>query len=102
MMNLVATAIAKYFRYAFWPLATSILIVLLLQPIYFLSLGSLDHILSRQRIVNHLSAAFDEGVLSDDGEPPTLIFRGGEQLTECISLGIGLDKSETSWVAAVT
>ena len=102
IMKRAATAIAKFFRYAFWPLAVSILIVLILQPIYFLSLGSLDHIVSRQRIADHLSAAFDEGVLSDDGAPPTLIFRGGEQLTECISLGIGLDKDETSWVSAVT
>ena len=81
MMNRVATAIAKYFRYAFWTLAASILIVLLLQPIYFLSLASLDHVVSRQRIADHLSAAFDEGVLSDDGNPHRLIFKGGEQLT---------------------
>ncbi len=102
IMNRAATAIAKFFRYAFWPLATSILIVLLLQPIYFLSLGSLDHILSRQRIADHLSAAFDERVLSDDGNPHRLIFKGGEQLTECISLGIGLNKAETAWQTAIT
>jgi len=102
IMNRVVTALAKFFRYAFWPLAASILVVLLLQPIYFLSLASLDHIISRQRIADHLSAAFDERILSDDGNPRALIFRGGEQLTECISLGIGLDKAETSWVTAVT
>jgi hypothetical protein len=78
------------------------LVVLLLQPIYFISLASLDHILSRQRIADHLIAAFNEGIISDDGNPRALIFRGGEQLTECISLGIGLDKAETSWVTAIT
>ena len=101
-MNRVTTALAKFFGYALWPLAASILVVLLLQPIYFLSLASLDHIISRKRIADHLSAAFDERILSDDGNPRALIFRGGEQLTECISLGIGLDKAETSWVTAVT
>jgi hypothetical protein len=101
-MNQVATALAKFFRYVFWPLAASILVVLLLQPIYFISLASLDHILSRQRIADHLIAAFNEGIISDDGNPRALIFRGGEQLTECISLGIGLDRAETSWVTAIT
>jgi hypothetical protein len=102
IMKRAATAIAKFFRYAFWPLAVSILVVLLLQPIYFLSLASLGHILSRQRIADHLSAAFDEGVLSDDGNPHRLIFKGGEQLTECILLGIGLNKAETAWQTAIT
>jgi hypothetical protein len=75
---------------------------LLLQPIYFLSLASIDHITSRQRTIDHLNTAFNSGVLSDDGNPRPLIFKGGEQLTECISLGIGLNKAETAWQTAVT
>jgi hypothetical protein len=40
--------------------------------------------------------------LADSGNPSSLIFKGGEQLTECISLGIGLDPAETSWQTAIT
>ena len=78
---------------AFWPRAVSVLVVFLLQPIYFLSLASLGHLTSRERTVQHLSAAFDSGVLAKDGAPRSLLFKGGEQLTECISLG--LDQAET-------
>ena len=49
---------------AFWPLAVSVLVVFLLQPIYFLSLASLGHLTSRDRTVQHLNAAFDSGVLA--------------------------------------
>ena len=101
-MHRVTRFIGDFFRLAFWPLAASVLIVLLLQPIYYLSLATVGHIASRQRSIDHLSAAFDEGVLSDDGNPHRLIFKGGEQLTECISLGIGLDKAETAWQTAIT
>src|ERR1039458_7082925 len=101
-MGRVASAITHFFRQAFWPLSISIFVVLLLQPIYFLSLASIDHITSRQRTIDHLNTAFNSGVLSDDGNPRPLIFKGGEQLTECISLGIGLNKAETAWQTAVT
>jgi hypothetical protein len=37
-MGRTAATIANFFRLAFWPLAASVLIVLLLQPVYFLSL----------------------------------------------------------------
>src|SRR6185437_13990640 len=101
-MGRTTEIVANFFRLAFWPLAAAILIVLLLQPIYFLSLASLGHITSRERTIEHINAAFDGGVLSDDGNPRALIFKGGEQLTECISLGIGLDQAETFWQSAVT
>ena len=101
-MGRVASAITNFFRQAFWPLSISIFVVLLLQPIYFLSLASIDHITSRQRTIDHLNTAFNSGVLSDDGNPRSLIIKGGEQLTECISLGIGLNKAETAWQTAVT
>jgi hypothetical protein len=101
-MGRVARAISDFFRLAFWPLAVSVLVVLLLQPIYFLSLTSLGHLTSRGRTVAHLNAAFDSGVLADDGAPRSLVFKGGEQLTECISLGIGLDPAETPVQTAIT
>jgi hypothetical protein len=101
-MGRAARLIADFFRLAFWPLAASVLVVLLLQPIYFFTLASLGSIVSRERTVQHLGAAFDAGVLSDDGNPRSLTFKGGEQLTECISLGIGLNKAETAWQTAVT
>ncbi len=101
-MGRTAGAIANFFRLAFWPLAAALLVVLLLQPLYFLSLASLGSLTSRERTVAHLGAAFDSGVLSDDGNPRSLIFKGGEQLTECISLGIGLNQAETSWQTAIT
>ena len=101
-MGRTTEIVANFFRLAFCPLAAAVLIVLLLQPIYFLSLASLGHITSRERTIEHINAAFDGGVLSDDGNPRALIFKGGEQLTECISLGIGLDQAETFWQSAVT
>ena len=77
--------------------------VLLLQPIYFLSLASLGSIVSRdtdrptsQRRLRQPACS------SDDGNPRSLIFKGGEQLTECISLGIGLDQAETGRETAIT
>jgi hypothetical protein len=101
-MSRAARLIADFFKLAFWPLAASVLVVLLLQPVYYASLGVVGSIASRQATVDHLSAAFDAGVLSDDGNPPQLIFKGGEQLAECISLGIGLSKAETAWQSAIT
>src|SRR5664279_387379 len=101
-MGRAARLVADFFRLAFWPLAASVLVVLLLQPIYYISLATVGSIVPQQRIADHLTAAFDAGVLSDDGNPRSLIFKGGEQLTECISLGIGLNKAETAWQTAAT
>jgi hypothetical protein len=101
-MSRTADTIARFFRLAFWPLCVSVLVVLLLQPIYLLSLASLGALAPRERTIAHLSAAFDQGVLADDGAPRSLLWKGGEQLTECISLGIGLSKAESAWQAAVS
>ena len=95
-------AAASFIRAAFWPLSAAIVVVALLQPLYLVGLGSLDAIAPRAAIERHVRDAFDEGVLGVDGRPRLLIFRGGEQLTECISLGVGLDPAETSWQEAVT
>ncbi len=94
--------VERLLRLAFWPLLASVLVVLLLQPVYFLSVASLDQITSRARTIDHLNAAFGSGVLSVNGNPPAVIFKGGEQLTECISLGVGLDQAETPWQSAVS
>ncbi len=72
-----------------------------MRPLYYLSLASLGSIVSRDRTVQHLSAAFDAGVLSEDGNPRVLLWKGGERLTECISLGVGLDEAESAWQTAV-
>src|ERR1700687_1818778 len=101
-MGRPARLVAHFFRLAFWPLAVSVLVVLLLQPIYYISLATVGSFVPQQRIATHLGAAFDAGVLSDDGNPRSLTFKGGEQLTECISLGIGLNKAETAWQTAIT
>ncbi|HEY7999882.1 MAG TPA: hypothetical protein VIE87_13765 [Pseudolabrys sp.] len=50
-MDQTAGLIEKLFRLAFWPLAAAIPVVLLLQPIYFLSLTSLGPIASRDRTI---------------------------------------------------
>ena len=97
-----AKAILSFFRLAFWPLAAAFLVVLLLQPIYICSLTALGHVTSHERIVAHLNAAFEQGVLADSGNPRSLIFKGGEQLAECISLGSGLDPPETPWQNAIS
>lgn len=101
-MGRIADTIARFFRLAFWPLCVSILVVLLLQPIYLFSLTSLGTLVSRERAVAHLSAAFDQGILAADGSPRSLLWKGGEQLAECISLGIGLNKAESAWQTAIS
>lgn len=101
-MGRTARAIADFFRLALLPLCVSVLFVLLLQPLYLASLASLGTMAPRDRTVQHLDAAFAQGVLADDGAPRPLMWRGGEQLTECISLGIGLDTVENAWRSAIT
>ncbi len=101
-MRRVARTIADFIRLAFLPLLLAAPIVLVFQPVYFFSLANLGHIVSRERTTEHVLAGFKDGVLSDSGSPSSLIFKGGEQLTECISLGIGLDKSESAWRTAIT
>jgi hypothetical protein len=92
----------NFIRAAFWPLPAAIVLVALLQPLYFVALGSIHVIAPPTAIERHLRDAFEEGVLGTDGVPPLLIFRGGEQLTECISLGIGLNPNESPWRTAIT
>jgi hypothetical protein len=101
-MSRTTETIARFFRLAFWPLCVSVLVVRLLQPLYFLSLASLGTLAPRERTIQHLNAAFDHGVLADDGAPRALLWKGGEQLTECISLGIGLNKAESPWQSTVS
>jgi hypothetical protein len=101
IMSPAARAVAIFFRLAFFPLSVSLLVVLLLQPIYYMSLASLGYFISRQATAEHLTAAFKQGILSDDGSPRGIIWKGGEQLTECISLGIGLNKSEVYWESPI-
>jgi hypothetical protein len=100
-MGRTAKAIAEFFRLAFWPLAGAVLVVLPLQPVYVLSLASLNSIAPPDRIFGHLAAAFEQGVLADDGAPKPLLWKGGEQLAECIALGIGTNKAESAWSNAL-
>jgi len=100
-MGRVRQAIVDFVRLAFWPLAGAALLVLLLQPIYLLALGSLNQVAPPDRIFQHLAAAYEQGVLADDGAPKPLIWKGGEQLAECISLGIGLDQARSPWDNAI-
>jgi hypothetical protein len=102
MVSRVVAGVASFIRAAFWPLSAAIVLVALLQPLYLAALGTIDAIAPRAAIERHVRDAFEQGVLGADGRPASLIFRGGEQLTECISLGVGLDPGETSWQAAVT
>lgn len=95
-------AVANFIRAAFWPLSTAVVVVALLQPLYLLALGSIDAIAPRAAIERHVRDAFDEGVLGVDGRPRLFVFRGGEQLTDCIALGVGLDPAETSWQEAIS
>jgi hypothetical protein len=98
----VGAAVADFVRSAFWPLCAAMLLVAFLQPVYFAALGTIHLIAPRAAIERHVQQAFEQGVLGVDGRPASLLFRGGEQLTECISLGIGLDPNETPWQTAIT
>jgi hypothetical protein len=101
-MTRLTDMIARFIHLAFWPLCVSVLVVLLLQPIYLLSLASLGTLAPRERTIEHLNDAFAQGVIADDGAPRSPLWRGGEQLTECISLGIGLDPAESAWRSAIS
>jgi len=101
-MGRIADTIARFVRLAFWPLCVSVLVVLLLQPIYFLALGSLGTLAPREHTIEHLRAAFAQGVIAADGSPRSLLWKGGEQVAECISVGIGLNKAESAWQTAIS
>ncbi len=102
MVSKVRAEVASFIRVARGPLSAAVLLVALLQPVYFTALGLIHFIAPPRAITRHLRAAFEEGVLATDGRPRLLLFRGGEQLTECISLGVGLDPDETPWQTAVS
>lgn len=74
-MGRAARLTAGFFRLAFWPLLVAVLIVLLLQPVYYATLGLVGSMASRQSTAAHIRAAFDAGVLSDDGNPRSLFWR---------------------------
>ena len=84
-----------FFRLAFWPLCG----VGPGRPAAAADLltyrsASLGTLASRERTSTHLSAAFARASSSDDGNRRARsMCKGGEQLTECISLGIGLEQS---------
>jgi hypothetical protein len=91
----------RFARLAILPLMAAAFVVLALQPLYLLSLTALPTIAPTDRIATHVKAAFEEGVLSPDGSPKSRLWRGGEQLTECISLGTGLNQAATPWRRAI-
>src|SRR5690349_24504224 len=100
-MGRAALAIASFFRMAFWPLSAAILVVLLLQPVYLLSLVALKFIAPADRIPAHVKAGFEQGVLPPDAAPKPPICRGAEQLTQCISLGARLNPAATASQAPI-
>jgi len=64
-------------------------LVALLQPIYFLSMASLDHVISKERTWRHIHEAFQAGVLVDASHRNQLI-ASGDRFTDCYALGEGL------------
>ena len=93
-------ALLNFARLALGPFIGAALLVALLQPLYLASLAAL-HALPADRIAAHITDAFVQGVLSDDGNPRGLFWKGGEQLTECISFGVGLTAHESAWQSAI-
>jgi hypothetical protein len=94
--------ILQFIRATWIALPGVVIAVAVLQPLYFLSLVHLTELAPRTAIADHVRAAFEQGVLGEAARPRLLIFRGGDQFTECIALGIGLNPTMTSWETAIT
>ncbi|WP_448031556.1 hypothetical protein [Bradyrhizobium liaoningense] len=70
-------------------------LVLLLQPIYFIAMSNLDHVISKERTWQHIQSAFESGVLVDASHRNQLI-ASGDRFTDCYSLGEGMQPGKSA------
>jgi len=77
-------------------------VVLCLQPAYFLAMSSLDRVVSHQRTWQHIRDAFDAGVLETGYHSRHEFIDSGDRYTDCASLGVGLQPDVSATVEGIT
>lgn len=76
-------------------------LVVLLQPLYFLSMANLDRLVSHDGTWRHIRQAFDSGVLQPGWHSHRSYIHGGDRFTDCYSLGDGLQPGVTALNAGI-
>ena len=72
-------------------LFVAVLLVLALQPIYFMALMAVDYVAPAERRAAHLAAAFETGELDREDKVIPPYNRGDDYGVECVALAIGLE-----------
>jgi hypothetical protein len=78
------------------------LLVLCLQPAYFLAMTNLDSIISHERTWQHIRDAFETGVLETGYHSRHEFIDSGDRFTDCASLGIGLQPNVSAAIEGIT
>jgi hypothetical protein len=81
---------------------SAFLLVLCLQPVYFLAMTNLDRIVAHDRTWQHIREAFDAGVLETGYHSRNQFIDSGDRYTDCASLGIGLQPGVSDAVEGIT
>src|ERR1700761_4984871 len=77
-------------------------LVLCLQPVYFLAMTNLDRVVSHERTWQHISDAFDAGVLETSFHSRNQFIDSGDRYTDCASLGVGLQSGVSAAVEGIS
>ena len=77
-------------------------LVLCLQPAYFLAMTNLDRVVSHERTWQHIRDAFTAGVLETSFHSRNQFIDSGDRYTDCASLGIGLQPGVSAAVEGIT
>ena len=77
-------------------------LVLCLQPAYFLAMTNLDRIVSHERTWQHIREAFEAGVLETGSHSRHQFIDSGDRYTDCTSLGVGLQPGVSAAVEGIT
>jgi hypothetical protein len=78
------------------------ILVLCLQPAYFLAMTNLDRIVSHERTWQHIRDAFEAGVLETGFHSRYQFIDSGDRYTDCASLGVGLQPGVSDAVEGIT
>jgi len=79
----------------------SVLAVITLQPLYFLAMANLDHIISHDAMRSHFREAFMTGVLSAEAYPTNHLFTSGDRFTDCIALSVGMKPGDSPLISGI-
>jgi hypothetical protein len=80
----------------------AVVLVLCLQPAYFLAMTNLDRVVSHERTWQHIRDAFEAGVLETGFHSRHEFIDSGDRFTDCASLGVGLQPDVSAAVEGIT